>query len=405
MSLAENKKLPFYSFIPFLISISFASFLNQLARTIYPPLTPQICGDLNLCHTDTGNLFFILSLGFAITLFLSQFISTIITHRVTVLISIFSTGLALALNACVYSFVTFKVTIFFVGLCSGFFIPSAVAMIRDFVATEHMGKAFGVFATSQSFAFIFGPATIKYLNDVYTWKQILCGFGLTSSLIGVLLYTISKQGDFKGDVVDRRFISAVFSWPSFWILLVLLCVANGLNIGIYNMAPDYFQRHNLLSKQEVYNLVVAARAVSIFVAIAAGFIADKFGLKKSMAIAFTVCGAFTMLIGLINPYYSLIFFSLQTPVAVCIMPLIHYAISTIVPPERNASIVSIIAPFGFLMGAGVIPQLLGFFGDLNIYPLGFILFGLSSILSGLVLYVPTIYKHVEYSQLKSSSSI
>ena len=54
----EIQKVKFTPFVPFLILISFTSFLNLLARTIFPPMTPYICDEMNLCHADTGNLFF-----------------------------------------------------------------------------------------------------------------------------------------------------------------------------------------------------------------------------------------------------------------------------------------------------------------------------------------------------------
>lgn len=392
---------PFLPFLPFLILISFTSFLNILARTIFPPLTPYICDEMNLCHADTGNLFFIMSVGFAITLFLSQFLSSRISHKMTVIFSILATGFALALTSYSNDFQFFRLAIFAVGLCSGFFIPSAVAMIRETVASEHMGKAFGIFATAQSVAFILGPMIVKNLIGVFTWKDILNGFGLASSLISVILFFIFKQGKNKGIPIGFTFIRNVFSWPSFWILMVLLCAANGLNIGIYNMAPDYFQRHNLMDKDIVYKLIVIARVLSIFAAIFAGVMADRFGLKRSMVIVFIVCGVLTTLIGTVNPSSSLLLFTLQSPVAVCLMPLIHFAISTIVAPEKNAAIVSVIAPFGFLMGAGVVPQLLGFFGDFNLYAQGFILFGFSAIICGVVFNFNNVYRHVEYSQMKS----
>lgn len=398
----EIEKVKFTPFVPFLILISFASFLNILARTIFPPMTPYLCDEMNLCHGDTGNLFFIMSIGFAITLFLSQFLSAKISHKMTVIFSILTTGFALVITSFSNDFQFFRMAIFAVGLCSGFFIPSAVAMIREAVAREHMGKAFGIFATAQSVAFILGPMAVKHLIESFTWKQILNGFGLASSVISLALFFLFKQGNNKGISVSFGFIRSVFSWPSFWILMVLLCVANGLNIGIYNMAPDYFQRHNLLDKEAVYKLIVIARALSIFTAIFSGVVADRFGLKKSMMLAFIVCGALTTLIGAVTPSSSLLLFTIQSPVAVCLMPLIHFAISTIVPSDKNAAIVSIIAPFGFLMGAGVIPQILGVLGDLNIYAQGFVLFGFSSILSGTICGMNGVYRHVEYSQMKST---
>ncbi|MCB1110734.1 MAG: MFS transporter [Chlamydiia bacterium] len=395
----------FFPFLPFLTLITFASFLNIMARIIFPPMTPYICEEMNLCHADTGNLFFILSVGFAITLFGSQFLSSWISHKKTVIFSLVSTGCALMVTSYAETFQLFRLALFVVGLCSGFFIPSAVAMLREGVAREHLGKAFGIFATAQSVAFILSPILIQHTIQLWHWKQILSGFGWISGVIGFVLYFLFKQGNERGEPITFTFIRSVFSWPSFWILLVLLCLANGLNLGIYNMAPDYFQRHNLLDKDAVYHLVVIARVLSFITAIGAGFVADRFGLKRSMVLTFVCCGALTSLMGTVNPSSSLVLFALQSPVAACLMPLIHFAIATIVPPEKNSTIVSVIAPFGFLMGAGVVPQLLGFFGDFNLYAQGFVLFGVTSIFCGTLFNLNRVYKHVEFSQVKSMENI
>ncbi|QVL54996.1 MAG: MFS transporter [Simkaniaceae bacterium] len=400
----NTEKTSFFSFLPFLTLITFASFLNIMARIIFPPMTPFICQEMNLCHADTGNLFFILSVGFAITLFGSQFLSSRISHKMTVIFSLLSTGFALVVTSYAESFQFFRLSLFLVGLCSGFFIPSAVAMLREGVATQHLGKAFGIFATAQSVAFILSPIIVRSVIGVYSWKEILNGFGLISSIISVILFFLFKQGNEKGEPITASFVRSVFSWPSFWILLILLCLANGLNVGIYNMAPDYFQRHNLLDKDAVHQLIVIARVLSFGTAIIAGMVADRFGLKRSMVLSLVFCGALTSLMGTMTPSSSLVLFTLQSPVAACLMPLIHFAIATIVPPEKNSTIISLIAPFGFLMGAGVVPQLLGFLGDFNLYAQGFVLFGMASIFCGTIFNLSRVYKHVEFSQVKSLES-
>ena len=400
----NTEKTSFFSFLPFLTLITFASFLNIMARIIFPPLTPFICEEMNLCHADTGNLFFILSVGFAITLFGSQFLSSRISHKMTVIFSLLLTGFALVVTSYAETFQAFRLSLFLVGLCSGFFIPSAIAMLREGVATKHLGKAFGIFATAQSVAFILSPIIVRSVIGVYSWKAILNGFGLISSVISVILFFLFKQGNEKGEPITAAFVRSVFSWPSFWILLILLCLANGLNVGIYNMVPDYFQRHNLLDKDAVHQLTVIARVLSFGAAIIAGIVADRFGLKRSLVLSLVFCGALTSLMGMMNPSSSLALFTLQSPVAAGLMPLIHFAIATIVPPEKNSTIVSLIAPFGFLMGAGVVPQLLGFLGDFNLYAQGFVLFGMTSIFCGAVFNLSRVYKHVEFRQLKSLES-
>ena len=300
------KRITFSPFLPFLILISFVSFLNILARIIFSPLTPYICEEMNLCHADTGNLFLILSIGFAMTLFGSQFISSRLSHKMTVILSLLTTGFTLVLSSYSESFDFFRFSLFLVGLSSGLFIPSAVAMIREAVDDVHLGKAFGIFATAQSFAFILGPLIVQSFISFWTWKQILNGFGLVSTVISLVLFFVLKQGKQKGHPITPTFAREVFSWPSFWILAALLCLINGLNIGIYNMAPDYFQRHNLLEGDAVNQLIVIARIISIATAVMGGVVADRFGLKRSIVIALVICGVVTSLMGTMSPSSSLV---------------------------------------------------------------------------------------------------
>ena len=152
----------FYAFLPFLILLTFASFMNTMARVILPPLTPLICEELHLCHGEIGNLFFILSVGFAFSLFGSQFLSSKISHKKTIVFSLVSTGCALMLSSFADSFHHFRLSLFALGLTSGFFVPSSVAMLRQGMAREHLGKAFGIFATAQSIAFIISPLLVQF---------------------------------------------------------------------------------------------------------------------------------------------------------------------------------------------------------------------------------------------------
>ena len=391
----------FISYLPFLILISLISFVNILARVIYSPLTPLICKEMNLSHGETGNIFLVLSLGFSVTLFASQYISAKWSHKFTIILSVFTTGLALILTAYSVGFQQFRLAIFILGMSTGLFIPSAVALIRETIPSQHLGKALGVFGTAQSFAFILGPLYVDFFIRFLEWRQILSLFGFCPLIFGLfLLFLVSKE-EKKSLPITFSFIKDVFRWPSFWILNLLLCVINGLNIGIYNMIPDYFENHRLLEMKNVNHIVIFARLISIVTAVIGGYLVDKLGLKKSLVAFLFLCGCVTIFMGIANPTLGLILFCVQSPVAACLLPIIHFGISTIVPTEKNAAIVSIMAPFGFAFGAGFIPQILGFLGDFRLYAEGFITFGLASLVCSLVFSMNIVYKHVHSSQLKS----
>lgn len=394
-------KTHFTPYLPFLTLISFISFVNILARVIFSPLTPFICNEMNLCHADTGNIFLVLSLGFAITLFASQYLSAKFSHKFTIIFSVLTTGFALMLTAYATTFQQFRLAIFVVGISAGFFIPSAVALIRENIPNHHLGKAFGIFGTAQSFAFILGPLIVQLFIQFWDWRGILNGFGLASAVLSLFLLFMIRKKEEKSEPITLSFVREVFAWPSFWILNLLLCIINGLNIGIYSMAPDYFERHNLIESQDVSHLIIIARTISIATAIVGGYFADRLGLKKSLVIILVICGVVTAFMGMTSPMLALVLFCVQSPIAACLMPIIHFGVATIAPPEKNAAMVSIMAPFGFTFGAGIVPQILGFFGDFNLYAEGFIIFGITSLLCALIFSMNAVYKHVHLSQVKS----
>ena len=397
----KELKTDFSSLLPFLALISFISFINILARVIFSPLTPYICDEMHLCHADTGNLFFILSIGFALTLFFSQFVSSFISHKKTVVLSVFSTGLALFLVSRSTHFDFLRMALFFLGLSSGLFVPSAVSMIREVVGSHHIGKAFGIFSSAQGFAFILGPLIVQNALKVTSWNRVLFVLGLTCVLVGFILIFLLKTGNEKGKIVTLHFAKTIFSLPMFWIIAILLCLANGVNYGIYNMAPDYFQRHNLLSGDAVNQLTVIARMLSILTAILGGVLSDRFGLKRSIITFLILSGAATVMMGLISPSLALALFCFQTPLAACLMPLIHSAMTLITSPDKNSAIVSMMAPIAFSFGTGVVPQFFGFLGDSNLYSLGFVLLGILTLSSALLFNFKTVSNQLEANRLKS----
>ncbi len=400
----QKKGVRFASSLPFLFLISFLSLLNTVVRTIFSPLVPSICQDLHLCHAHAGNLFFTLSVGFSLTLFSSQFLSARLSHKKVVLLSLATTGGALLLTAYASNFHMLRAALFLLGLCSGFFIPSAVALIREVVHDNHLGKAFGIFGSAQSIAFIFGSFIVQGFSPLATWQTVLQGLGVASLIIAALAAFMLKQGAQRGDPITFALTRSLFLSRAFWIILALLCLANGLNIVIYNMASDYFQSLHLRKEESIHHLIDIARAFSIVTAILAGAIADRLGLKRSIFTALILCGAATMLMGFVSPSTSLFLFCLQSPIAACLMPLVHFAMATIVPPEKNAALISLMAPFAFFTGAGIVPQLLGFFGDFHLYAEGFVVFGIMALAGGLFFNSSRVYRHVEVSQADSVES-
>lgn len=400
-AVSETGVPPFATFIPFLSVVSFLTFLSILSRTIFAPMTPIICQEMSLCHAETGHLFLMLSIGFAITLFLSQYVSTKITHKATISISLYSTAVLFLLMPLIDTYNTFCSFLFVVGLSAGLFIPSSIAIIRSAVSDIHLGKAFGIRQTAQSCAFIFGPAVISIGAPYLPWRFILLAFGIFFLLFAVLFSVFFKAGKEKSPPVSFSFVKGLISMPSFWIMLVLLCLINGMNYGVYNMAPSYYDAKYNIDRNIVNTLIMVARILSFFTAVLSGFLADRIGIRRSLFMLLSICGVTTLFLGVSSAGVSLFLFMLQSALATALMSLIHLATASIVPANRSASSVSMMAPFAFTFGSGVVPKVIGLFADNGLYAVGFVCFGVVAIVAAFLFNSNWASRYVDYGQLES----
>jgi len=354
---------------------------------IFSPMAPLLAAEMGLSAGNTGSLFLTLSSGFAISLFSSQFISTILSHRKTILCSTIFLGCALMGISMASTITSFRIGLFVTGLAGGLFLPSAVAIISSLFDKDNLGKAFGIFAMAQSASFLTAPLIVQILHPALALNQILFLIGSCVMFIGLMQPIFFKAGQFKGETISLGYVRELLFTPSFWVAVFLLCLINGLNVGIYNMAPHYFSKNYGVAESTIHNFLVLARAIGVFLALISGAISDRIGLKKAIPIGFFLCGIMTFFMGSLPAAPALFIFCIQAPLAICLTPMVHHFISSLATPERNASMVSITAPFAFLFGAGVVPQILGFFGDMEIYALGFVLLGLLTSTSGLAFHL------------------
>lgn len=139
------------------------------------------------------------------------------------------------------------------------------------------------------------------------------------------------------------------------------------------------------SEDDLAFWMITARIFGLIAAFVGGFSVDRWGFHRSISFGLIVCGLLTSLMGLVSPSTSMILYCFQTILAVALTPIIHTLIPHLAPPGKNAEVVSLVASLGFVAGSGILPKFLGLLGDLQIYYVGFLLFGFLSTVGGFVL--------------------
>lgn len=385
MNILKSKKLTAHKFIC-LFFINIIYFTNVISRLLFSMFIPNISLHYQLSDIDIGMIYLLLSLGFGFSLFFSQFLSSKISHRATICISCFCAGIFFVFMPFISSWSLLKLFLALIGVSCGLFLPSAIALLKSLVKQENIVKSIGIFSVSQTCAFILAPIIGEFILANISPMSSFVFFGVFLILFAFSLSMFSNTYNEKGKAISLSFFKVIVQSKIIWIILGLHSLATGLNIGIYYIAPHYFLIKNHLPESLFFFVLSISRIIGILGSIFSGTLIDNIGSKSSIVYGLILSGIITLPIGLIQPSLGIYLLLIQVPIVIAFNIATFGIISKISPEGRNASFVSIFASCAFLVGAGVIPQVLSILSAWDIYHLGFIVLGCISIFLGYLIH-------------------
>ncbi|MCK7504553.1 MAG: hypothetical protein MZV70_11015 [Desulfobacterales bacterium] len=171
---------------------------------------PAIEKDLNITHAEAGSLFFILSIGYFITLMGSGFVSARLTHRWTMVLSIACAGVSPAGDGRQRKRVGDPDRAF-----SDRAVHRALSSLGhrraspSFVSPRHWGKAIAIHEVAPEPGLRDWPLCLpKRCSRWYSWKAVLAVLGIGAILSGVLFARFGRVGRFRRrspqSPIDRR---------------------------------------------------------------------------------------------------------------------------------------------------------------------------------------------------------
>jgi len=351
-------------------------FLNFIARIILAPLMPTIELDLGISHAEAGSLFLLISLGYFASLLGSGFFSARFTHRKTIIFSSIFLGITLLAVSFSDTLCEIRIGCIIIGLATGLYLPSGISTLTSLVRSEDWGKAIAIHELAPNISFLAAPLISEALLVWFTWRNILALLGLASLFVGLVFVRFGKGGDFPGESLSPSNVKSLLREPSFWIMIVFFSLGISGSLGIYTMLPLYLVSERGMTQSWANYLVALSRVSGLGVAFLSGMVTDKLGPKVALGGVLLFTGFLTLLLGIVPRSWVVLIVFLQPLIAVCFFPPGFAALSRIGPPSvRNIS-VSLVVPFGFLIGGGAIPTSIGLFGDAGNFNFGFALVGM-----------------------------
>ena len=366
----------------FLVGIGF---MNVLSRGIFSPLLLTIEADLHLSLTQASSFFMLISAGFSLAMFFSGFLSSKMTHRLVIVFSGVLCGVSLIAVSFSTSLLGIRISLFFLGMGAGLYLPSGIATVNSLVVPRDLGKALASHELGPTIAFAAGPLLIGLLLGYSSWRSILILIGLTNLMMAFLFAFWGRGGDFAGLKPNLKSLKPILAHSNFWIMAALFGMVVGGEQGVYALLPTYLVSEKGLEYESANTIFGLSRISVIFTTVISGFFVDRFGVKKTMLVVLIGAGILTAFLGLASGAGLLIVIFMQPVMVTCFFPAGFVALSRIGSKQLTNVIVAMIIPISYLFGAGVVPSLLGFLGENGNFAIGFNFLGIMVLLSTVLL--------------------
>ncbi len=350
-------------------------FLNFASRITPAPLAPRIEMDLNLTHADAGALFFMISLGYFITLIGSGFVSARFNHKRTIIISNTALGFALIGTSFCTGPWTLRLGLFTVGMAAGLYLPSGIATLTSLIPSRHWGKAIAIHEIAPNLSFIAAPLICQAVLVWYSWRMVFLLMGMVSLIISPVFVRYSRGGEFKGAAPSFVSFRQLGGNLSFWVMVLLFSLGIISTLGIYTMLPLYLVTEHAIDINLANTLIALSRIPCMIMAFVGGWATDRIGPRRTLRIVFLIAGLMTLFLGIASRSVILYIVFLQPLVAVCFFPAGFAALSLIVPAKSRNIAVSLIVPLAFVVGGGLVPVFIGFIGDMGSFAFGITICG------------------------------
>ena len=169
-------------------------------------------------------------------------------------------------------------------------------------------------------------------------------------------------------------------------MIFLFSVGITGTLGIYSVLPTFLVSVHGFSEQAANLLVGSSRLPTLVTALAGGFLADRFGNRKTICLVLLSTGCATILLGQGQGFLNFYIF-LQPIIAVCFFPAAFALLSHIGTVETRSIIISFTLPLSFVLGGGVMPAVITQMADHDKFAFAIILTGCLITCGGLLVHL------------------
>ena len=327
-----------------------------------------------------------ITVGYFIGIFASGYFSFKYNHQKTIVISCFACGLSLLLVSLSQNILFLRLSLIVVGSTAGLYLPAGIASLTYRLSYKDFGKAFSFHEISPSLGFILGPLLAEFILRWTSWRAALLPISLFLFIMGVIYTYKGSTGDYKGQPPSLKNLASILVMSNFWFMLVIFMLGVGANVGLYSMLPLYLQAERGMDHTFTNFILSGSRVAAMLSPFIAGWATQRFGPKPVVAFIFVLNGIATVLLGQAKTDWLVLPIFVQPLLAAAFFPPAFTILTSIVRSDFRNLIISLVMPLSMLLGGGALPTMIGFFGDMHMFFVGFTLIGILLIVSTTLLH-------------------
>ena len=362
-----------------------AVFLSMSSRVVFAPLMPALQEVMGLSLSAAGTLFLLISICYGVAMLLAGFLSARIGHGKTITLSLSLISLGLILAACSQGVLMLSAALILIGSAAGIYPPSGLMMINSKIDTKYRSSALSFHEIGPNAALLLAPLIVVSLEPLFGWRGVLLWMALISAMAAVAFQRWGAPSGGMGTAPDYKTVGTLLRKKDTILGMTILCAAVAGLQGVYVILPAYLvTEHNMPSR--LVNLVLSgSRLAGILLLMRAGGIINRFGRRKTISSVLLFSACFTALIGIVHGPMIMAVVIAQPAILAILFPALLSSIAEIGDPRYQNITYSLIITVGVSIGTGVVPALLGVFGDLGLGWAGFIALALLMVMPVLLL--------------------
>lgn len=373
--------------MPFLLFVTFLWFMSFTTRTIFAPVLPFIEDEFVITHARASSIFLFSSIGYAVTVFLSGVFSRLFGAKKTIITSMIVAAMACFSISFFRFFNLIYISTFLVGVAVGLYLPSSISLLTAYYHEKNWGKVLAIHDSGAGTSLFLAPLIATGLLTFLTWREVFIVMAATLTVCAIVFSLVAEeQKGFAGK--GHYFSGALWHRKELWFMGVLAAFISGVGIGLYYIVPLYLVKELGMPSGDANTILGISRIGGVVSGILTGFVVDRFSLKKTMFLLVLGAGVATMLLVTKNMAWIKTLFVIQPCLVMGFMPALFLCVSRLFEDRMRGQATGILLTIGSIVGAGIIPYLLGLSGDLVSFRLGIFLLGaVTALSSGLVLMI------------------